>query len=216
MQFVKDLVKKFVFRHTNLGAPKYSYCIEPIELVTIINEIERLRGVKGAIVEIGVARGLTTRFIVEHILQSGYKDQKFYAIDTFNSFVKEHVEYEVSARNKPAGAIEGFGYNDYGVWAKNFAEFPFLKAIQADCAKFDYSSLGPLKVVFLDVDLYIPTKEALPKLYENLVSGGAILVDDVQNNNRWDGAYQAYMEFCQERGIQPEVVGKRCGIVRKP
>ncbi len=43
MAFIKDFVKTFVFRHTSLGAPQYRYCIEPIELVSIINEIERLR-----------------------------------------------------------------------------------------------------------------------------------------------------------------------------
>ncbi len=157
---------------------------------------------KGAIVEIGVARGLTTRFIAEHILRSGYEDQMIYAIDTFSSFVEEHIDYEISARKKPSGAIEGFGYNDYRVWSRNFAGFPFVKAIQADCARFDYARLAPLKVVFLDVDLYIPTKKVLPKLYENLAPGGAILVDDVQDNNRFDGAYQAYMEFCRERSIK--------------
>jgi predicted O-methyltransferase YrrM len=87
--------------------------------------------------------------------------------------------------------------------------------MKADCATVDYSKLGPIAVAFLDVDLYLPTKQTLPKLFDALVPGGIILIDDVKNNNVYDGAYQAYTEFCAERSIQPEVIGTKCGVVRK-
>ena len=98
----------------------------------------------------------------------------------------------------------------------NFQDFPFLKVIQADCSEVDYSKLAPIKLAFLDVDLYLPTKNVLPKLYAELISGGAILVDDVLNDNTYDGAYQAYMEFCQQQSIRPEIIGNKCGVIRKP
>lgn len=81
---------------------------------------------------------------------------------------------------------------------------------------FDYNSIAPLKLCFLDVDLYLPTQKTLPKLYAATVSGGAILVDDVMDNHVYDGAYHAYMEFCQELGVEPKTIGNKCGVIYKP
>ena len=54
-----------------------------------------------------------------------------------------------------------------------------------------------------------------PKLYSELISGGAILVDDLLNDNTYDGAYQAYMEFCNQQDIASEIFGNKCGVIRK-
>lgn len=66
--------------------------------------------------------------------------------------------------------------------------------------------------MFLNVDLYLPTKRSLSKIYEYVCDGGIILVDDVHNNY---GAEQAYIEFCDDLTISPTVVGNKCGIIRK-
>jgi SAM-dependent methyltransferase len=211
-----DVLKKIAFRHTNWFKPKYPYNTEPIQLATLVYEMERLRDIPGAIIEIGVARGLTTRFLCEHMVKSKIADTAYYALDTFQSFIKEDVEFEVEHRNKKRSELQGnFGYNDFNTWKNNFSEFPFVKAIQADCSTFDYASIAPFKLVFLDVDLYIPVQKALPKIYELLSPGGIILVDDVQNLSIYDGAYQSYMEFCAQENIAPNVVGNKCGIIRK-
>jgi hypothetical protein len=108
-----------------------------------------------------------------------------------------------------------FSYNDYDVWVANFKPYSFLKAIKADCGIIDYSKLGPIKLTFLDVDLYLPTKNVLPKIYDATVNGGVIFVDDVLNNNTWDGAFQAYMEFCASKNIEPKIIGNKCGVIYK-
>jgi O-methyltransferase len=211
-----DAMKKMVFRYTTLGVPEYRFNLEPIQLATLVFEIERLKHTIGSIVEIGVARGLTTRFLCEHFVKTGCTNQDLYAIDTFSSFLAHDLDYEVEHRGKKKADLEGnFGYNDFAIWKKNFRAFPFVKAIQSDCATFDYSTIAPIKLALLDVDLYLPVKRALPKLYEHLRVGGVILVDDVQSNTRYDGAYQAYAEFCGDLQIIPTVVGNKLGIVRK-
>ncbi len=212
-----EILKKLIFKYTPFGAPKYHYNIEPIQLVSFVNEIERLRNTSGSIVEIGVARGLTTRFICEHIRGSGYSESlKYFALDTFSSFTKEDVDFEVDKRGKRRDELVGFGYNDFDVWCKNFLEFDFLKPIKADCSTYDYRQIGPLKLAFLDVDLYMPTKNALPLIFEQLVPGGVILVDDCLANNRWDGAFQAYQEFCFDNNIPATIIGRKCGYIQKP
>ncbi|MBZ1350157.1 TylF/MycF family methyltransferase [Alcaligenaceae bacterium LF4-65] len=213
---VKEALKSIAFKHLGLGAPTYPYCIEPIQLATLINEYERVKDADGCVIEIGVARGMTSRFMAEHIKNEKQADRTaYYAIDTFESFTKADLDYEVQSRGKDLSELRGFEYNDFEIWQKHFTDFPFVKAIKADCSVFDYKVLGAVKLAFLDVDLYLPIKKTLPKLYDVLIEGGSIVVDDVLNNTTYDGAYQAYMEFCAERGIQPKVVGNRCGVITK-
>ena len=71
------------------------------------------------------------------------------------------------------------------------------------------------KLVFIDVDLYLPTKNALNKIFRHMVKGGYILVDDVQDNRNYDGAFQAYMEFCLEKNIKPIIIGNSFGLIKK-
>jgi predicted O-methyltransferase YrrM len=211
----RELAKKLVFRHTSFGAPTYPYTSDPIELALLVMEMERLRGVPGIVLEVGVARGMTTRFLAQHSkVNTG---DKIIAIDTFSSFTRRDLDYEVRHRNKSATEIVGFGYNDFDAWKRNFRDLAsIVTPVQADCAEFDYATLGPIKLAYLDVDLYLPTKAALPKIYDGLIPGGAIFVDDVSPmNTGYDGAYQAYMEFCQDHGMQPKFYGGKCGELRK-
>jgi len=213
---IKELCKKLVFRYTQIGRPNYPYGIEPIQMATIINEIERLKEIQGNIAEIGVARGMTTRLICEHLINQQIHDrQTLFALDTFSSFIEQDLQFEIEKRGKTRKELQGFAYNDYEIWKKNFSEFPFVKPIQTDCAEFDYRKISPLKLVFLDVDLYLPTKKALPKIYKQLVNGGVILVDDTRDQCEWDGAYHAYMEFCRSEGIPPKIIGNKCGLIYK-
>lgn len=209
-----ELAKKVAFRHTRFGAPSYPYNLEPIELATLIVESDRLRAVPGTILEVGVARGMTTRFLCEHFRTSGYSG-RFAVVDTFNSFPPEHLEHEVRQRGKRRGDLQAFRFSEFRSWTRNFSQFPSVVAYQADCATFDYGRLGPIKLALLDVDLYLPTKAALPAIYAQLTPGGVLLVDDVAPNSVWDGAYQAYHEFCDEMGLRPEVVGNKGGLLRK-
>ena len=158
---------------------------------------------------------MTTRFLCEHIKDLTNHKGTYYAIDTFESFTKKDLAWEINKRGKKKSELEGFSYNNFEKWSNNFVEFPFIKPIKSDCSIVDYSKLGPLKLVFLDVDLYLPTITTLRMVYDNLSNGGVILIDDVTNNNRWDGAYQAYLEFCGEINKEPEIFDNKCGIVNK-
>ncbi|HET7086998.1 MAG TPA: TylF/MycF/NovP-related O-methyltransferase [Rhizomicrobium sp.] len=215
MAYLRELAKKLVFRHTRFGAPTYPYTSDPIELALLVMEMERQRGTPGIVLEVGVARGMTTRLLAEHSRRS--TGDRIVALDTFSSFTKRDLDYEMKERGKTASELAGFGYNDFAAWKRNFQAFSsIVTPIKADCAEFDYSTLGPIKLAYLDVDLYLPTKAALPKIYDCLVPGSAIFVDDVSaSNGGYDGAYHAYMEFCAERGIQTKLHGYKCGEIRK-
>jgi len=211
-KIIKENLKKILFKYTTLGAPKYSYNLEPLQLTEVINSLEKVKNIKGNICEIGVARGMTTRFICEYLKEIDNKPE-FYCIDTFQSFVKEDVEYEIEYRKKTRSELVGFSYNDLESWKKNFKEFNFVKAIQKDIKNFDFNEIRPLKFVLLDVDLYLPTLTALKKLKNNMTPGGILMVDDVSQDNSWDGANQAFNEFVKQHSLKFRLIGKKCGII---
>ena len=214
-QPIREFAKRLAFRYTRLGAPDYPYIIEPVQLATLVNELDRVREISGSIIEVGVARGMTTRFICEHLVASGRESEQVYAIDTFDSFCPRDVDFEVKHRGKTPQDVSGFGYINYDSWRRNFREFKFLTACKADCSTFDYASIAPIKWVFLDVDLYLPTKNALKQIYRYMSVGGVAMIDDVLQPCRWDGAYQAYKEFCDEQKLPFQMIGNKMGIIRR-
>ena len=216
---IKEFLKKIAFKYTSLGKPSYPYNIEPFKLSKLIYLLDELKDIDGNFAEIGVARGQTTLFLSKHIESIDYlkfsKDFKYYALDTFTSFIKDDLNYEINNRGKTLRELKGFGYNNFNKWKENFKCFKFVRPIKSDCSKFNYESIAPLKLVFIDVDLYLPTKNALNKIFRHMVKGGYILVDDVQDNRKYDGAFQAYMEFCSEKNIKPIIIGSSCGLIKK-
>ena len=209
---IKEIIKKLLFRYTKIGAPTYAYNLEPSQLAEIVDSLNKVKNIEGCICEIGVARGLTTMFICEHI--KDFKNiPRFYCIDTYSSFVKEDMDFEVERRNKKKSELSGFSYNNFEIWKKNFKKFNFVKAIQTDVKKFDFSKIKPIKFALLDVDLYLPTLAALRELKENMCKGGIVVVDDVNDNNSWDGANQAFFEFIKENSLNFKLIGKKCGVI---
>ena len=159
LRMLKEYLKKLAFRYTKLGAPHYPYNVEPEQLSEIISGITLLskNRKKLNLLEIGVARGMTTRFIAEHIERKNL-DVAFYCLDTFSSFTSEDLDWEIKHRGKAKSDLVGFAYNDFEIWANNFSEFKFVNAIKCDASDFDFSNIaGGIDFVFLDVDLYKPT-----------------------------------------------------------
>ena len=208
-----ELAKKVAFRYSNIGKPKYEYSLEPIQLAEIINAIEELRDIEGNICEIGVARGMTSRFICEHIANQSM-NVKYYCLDTFTGFIQDDAEFEVTQRNKKRGAYYGFAYNDYRIWKSNFSKFPFVEPVKCDVKTFDLQKIKPVKFLLLDVDLYRPTKSVLDRLTTFMVRGGIVMVDDVRDNHIWDGSYKAFMEFVENSNCTHKKFGNKGGLIR--
>jgi len=214
---IYEQVKKLAFKYTNVLKPRYPYFLGPIQLSFLINFLELNKELDGHFLEVGVDKGMTTRFICEHIIKSKLNIE-YFVVDTFSSFTDEDINFEIENRGKQKGDSNflNFKYNDYERWASNFRNMDFLTAFKCDCSQFDYKVLGKLKLVLLDVDLYLPTLRALEKIYEQLEVGGCIMVDNVSTTKSiYDGAHQAYYEFCEKNNIAIELVGNNSGIIYK-
>lgn len=214
---MKELAKKVAFRYLGLGKPDYPYMLDPIQLSFLITKIDELfqtyeRPLK--IYEIGVARGMTTAFLAQHIMAENLPHQ-IICIDTFGGFTSSHLDFEITKRNKAKNELLGFAYNDYETWKKNFEKINCVKAIKCDAASYKPTKKSNVDIVLSDVDLYLPTLAILNNFYPCLSESGVMLVDDVKSESCWDGAHEAYHEFCDQTGLKPELLGRKSGIVRK-
>ena len=135
----------------------------------------------------------------------------------FSGFVAEHLDFEADQRNKDR-AIDQWFVNNKREWydySLKTSDISAVQSIECDAAKFDFDRLGPIAFALLDVDLYLPMIEILPKLYQRLSVGGMILVDDCMPHAHWDGALSAYDEFVAANGIEHRIVLNKIGVITK-
>jgi hypothetical protein len=199
-----------------LMAPSYPYKISPGQLSAILEFINATRDTDGAVVEIGVAQGDTSVFILEHLKTTG-DPRKAYFFDTFEGFTRESVNHEVGARGKRKKDYDAFSYCDQSIFEKNLERLGYsnFQTVKGDASKYDWSRIAPIAVVLLDIDLYQPTIDVLRRIWPHVVDGGEIVVDDCLPDSAWDGSLAAYQEFREEIGHPFIRVGDKGGVLRK-
>ncbi len=198
--------------------PRYPYWVHPGHLTAMVQLIDETRNGKGgALVEIGVGRGYSSVFLLEH-LRTCNDSRPLVLVDTFGGFSAESIAYEVADRGKTAAAITDYSYVSAKVLNKSLARLGYrnYRIVQDDCTKVDWDAIGPIGAVFLDVDLYLPTLATLEALWPRLVPGGGIVLDDCQEDVWCDGALQAYREFIAAHDLPFVRVGGRSALLRKP
>lgn len=216
----KEAVKYVVYRSPVVGramAPGYPYKINPGQLAVMVDLIESSRAAGGAVIEIGVAQGDTSVFLLQHLHSVG-DDRPLLLFDTFSGFTESSIDVEVERRGKQRADYDKFRYGSEEIFRRrlNAAGYSDFRTFKGDAAAFDWSSLGPIGAVLLDIDLYEPTKTILDAIYPRLCDGGGIVVDDCVEGGPWDGSLQAYEEFIAAHGLPFERVGHKGAVIRKP
>jgi hypothetical protein len=188
---------------------------EPRQLAFLVDCVKSLSSVPGSFDEAGCAYGATTVFLNKVIREEGVP-RKYYAINTFSGFVPEHSQHEIDFRSKPKMLHEAFSENKKRWFDRTMSlhGLSSVQSIQADITTVDFGALAPIAFCLVDVDLYLPIKDVLPKLGAAMARGGIVVVDDCERGKLWDGALQAYEEFVSERGIPAEVVAEKLGVLR--
>lgn len=199
-----------------LMAPRYPYKINPGQLAAMTGLIDATRASGAAVAEIGVAQGGSSVFFLEHLRTTG-DARPLWLFDTFDGFTETSVEHEVAVRGKSAPEYGQFRYGHEGRFRRNLeaAGYSQFRTVKGDAAGFDWTSLGPIGAVLLDIDLYQPTITILEAIWPQLVPGGGIVLDDCLPDTPWDGSLQAYHEFIARHGLPFERVGHKGALVRR-
>jgi len=217
-QTIRSVFKEISFRtglYNQLFFSVYPYMYKPNQLMFLTDCIRAVQNVPGCFVEAGCAYGATTVFLNKFMFDEGVM-RDYYAIDTFSGFLDEHVQHEITNRGKPARLAAYFAENKKAWFDRSLMLHGVerVTSIESDVTKFDFSAIAPIAFCLLDVDLYKPIEDVLPKIYKAMSPGGVIVVDDCMPSQLWDGALQAYEEFVQRNGLPKEIAAEKLGIVR--
>jgi SAM-dependent methyltransferase len=197
---------------------RYHYMFSPQQLCYMVNSLNETGDVEGEILEIGCAEGRTTVFLNKHLQDIGSK-KKYSCIDTFSGFTSEDIEHEATKRNKDKDILKVQFVANKKIWVDKTLAYNGIddvKTYEADINKFDIGSMGiqKLSLCIIDVDLYKPCKSALEKVLPLMSKGGRIIVDDCMQNDTYDGAYEAYIEFIKKHGFSNNIILKKLGIIQ--
>lgn len=152
----------------------------------------------GSIIEFGVYRGGSLKFIAEHETK-----KRIIGIDTFKGLPEksEHDNYH---------KIGDFSDTSYEAVCFELRPFPnveiFVGRFPEDFLKFNLVGC-PASLIHIDVDMYESTRACLDFALRNLVPGGVILCDDYGAATT-RGAMLAVNEFLGENAAQ-FLVGSR-------
>jgi SAM-dependent methyltransferase len=218
----RELLKGLSFRTGFLRDElfrRYPYMYTPQQLHFMTDCLRETREVRGCVVEAGCAYGATTIYLNRFMAVESIR-RDYFAIDTFSGFVREHTDYEITTRGKRQAIRKMFAENSKRWFDRTMAiegkATSTVRSIAADVARFDFSTIAPIAFCLLDVDLYLPIRDALPRIHEQMAPGGIIIVDDCAAGGDWDGALQAYTEHCQAARLPSEIRCGKLGILRAP
>jgi O-methyltransferase len=200
---------------------KYRYAFTPAQLARLTALLGEAVAVPGDCLEVGCYRGYTTVFLNRH-LDDIAPAKRYHAVDTFGGFVAGDVEHERSARGKDsredARAFAKFTINSQAWFDATLRRNAVTRVTSHAAAVQDFAFPEQARYCFalIDVDLYLPTKVGLERIWPRLSPGGVVVVDDCQENHVYDGSRQALEEFAAAQGVAFEVVEKKLGVLRKP
>lgn len=164
--------------------------------------------IKGSIIECGVFRGsgLMTWAKLSAIYEPTNYHREIIGFDSFSGFPEVDIKDKTGNKNLDAkkGGLFMDSYNELKKVINLYDSNRFLSHIEkVKLIKGDFSETGPeflknnkhlvISLLYLDFDIYKPTKEAL-KIFLPRMPRGSILVLDEINNPKWPGETAALME----------------------
>jgi O-methyltransferase len=202
--------------------PRYGYMFSPSQLALLVRMADEALKTSGIFMEIGCARGSTTIHLNKH-LDFRSDVRRYVCIDTFKGFIEADIRHEVSARGKDEAYLKRSFAQNRKSWFDHTMKINGMErveTIEAPVQEVDLATVaGEQGVAFalVDVDLYLPVKDALARVWPLMSPGGVIVVDDCDEKHAtFDGAFHAYQEFASEHGLEPLIEEVKLGILRKP
>ncbi|MFD2265046.1 TylF/MycF/NovP-related O-methyltransferase [Lacibacterium aquatile] len=180
--------------HTMVGRARLDHLHHCLDAI-------RTQHIKGDLIETGVWRGGATIFMRAYLAAHSMTDQIVWVADSFEGLpvpsVRQDIGYDISAAKEPILAISEDKvralFQRYDLLDD---QVRFLKGWFRD--SLPAAPIERLALLRLDGDLYESTMDALLALYDKVVPGGFIVIDDY---GALPPCKQAIEDFRAERGI---------------
>lgn len=186
-------------------------------LVMLIRSLDYIvqNRIEGDIVECGVWRGGSMALAARRLIQLGASNRKLYLFDTFEG-MPPPTDFDRSAADHTKAAVQlqhADKFQGDNVWC-----YSTLEEVRENIDKAGYppeniiyikgkveetlpeKSIENIALLRLDTDWYESTKHELETLFDKLVPGGIMIIDDY---GHWSGAKKAVDEFFAERKMIP-------------
>ncbi len=169
-------------------------------------------GLAGAFVECGVWRGGCAA-IMAYVAKAAGRGRKTWLFDSFEGLPEptsqDGERARVYAGDRTSGAMASIAKcvgpleDVKALFARlGIAESAYVtvKGWFQDTLPVSRDQIGPIALLRLDGDWYESTKVCLDNLYDLVVPGGFVIIDDY---GHWEGCKKAIDEFFAARGVQP-------------
>jgi O-methyltransferase len=184
-------------------------------LVSLSRAVDYLvkNNIEGDVVECGVWKGGSMMLIAEKLIQLNDDQRKLFLFDTFEGMSSPGSE-DVSAIDKTTAKVlleESDRMQGNNVWC-----YSALDEVKDNLKKTNYPSdklffikgkvedtlpepsVIKIALLRLDTDWYESTRHELEILYDKVVVGGVIIIDDY---GHWSGSKKAVDEFIEKRKL---------------
>lgn len=198
--------------------PKYVRRQHLKRFLTLYEIYKKLLNVKGSIVELGVFRGfsLSTWVKLSAILEPENLIRKIYGFDTFEGFPSLHEKDKNLEYNHEVGHFYTDVFQELNDLNESYNQDRFLghinkmELIKGDCTKTIPSFLEKnphllIGMLFIDLDLYEPTKFALEHFLPRMHKGSIIAFDEL-DNPQWPGETLALLESMNIKNLKIQTI----------
>ena len=192
--------------------------------------------IKGALVECGVWKGGSVALMAAASLRHANKQRQIHLFDSFSEICEPDAKVDgqraiAESSDKATGKLvplKGIYDTIGGPGSLEGNRYLLEKIIgyPADCLHYhvgwfqdtvprDSATIGEIAILRLDGDWYASTKICLDHLYDCVVKGGFVIIDDY---GTYEGCQKAVDEFLAARGIQVYLnpVDAGCRYFTKP
>ena len=165
--------------------------------------------VRGNFVECGVAAGGSSALLAGIIARYSQRPRRLFCFDTFEGMPAASVLD--TSYGKPADAI-GWGAGTCAAPEASLREacqklsvekvVESIKGLFAETLPVNRARIGSIALLHMDGDWYSSTRDILENLFDQVVAGGRIQIDDY---GYWEGCKRAVREFENARDLKFEI-----------
>ena len=177
---------------------------------------KKILNIPGEVMEFGVFKGISLiKFLTFREILENSRSRKIYGFDVFGKYPRSNLSTDkkfIKAWEHEAGdGINKDELEDILV-KKKFSNFELVKGNVLNTLPRFLKKKKELKIslLHLDMDIYEPTKFVLNLLFDRVVKGGIILIDDYPTEY---GAVKAIDEFIKKN---KEIKINKLGFSYKP